>query len=371
MTWLLLEILAFIVAAAAFGVLIGLGLSAAGANRKAVGYERAHQGLLDQLQALEQSQRAIEVKAEARSAAETAVRGDLEGRLLEIEATAAEYRARAEAAERQMRIDATPDYTSPVLVEPAGPPVSAADKAEIESLKAALAAAEARRGKAELDLRQSEIDRDAAQTAAAAAASEADAARARGTHEIESLGKQLAAAERVRAKSEAELAMAHARAEAVMRSAAALMGAAANPQSPSAPIWDPPLPSGAAHGDTNGTINGNGNGNGAEALAASAPMPDERDRPPALAAPRGGRPDDLRRIRGIGLRNEGVLNALGLYHYEQIAELSERHVTWLDAYFRFPGRIGREDWVGQAKALVAARGRTGHADKVHPEDAGF
>lgn len=399
MTWLLLEILAFVVAAAGFGVVIGLGLSAAGADRKAVGQQRAHQGLLDQIQALEQSQRLVEVKAEARSAAEAAVRGDLEGRLVEIEATSAEYRARAEAAERQLRLLQTPDYASPLRAEPAAPVNRATDRAAIEKLEAALAEAAAQR--------------EAAEAALAALQRDADAARAIAEQEIASLGAQLAAAEKVRAKSEAELALAHARAEAVMRSAAALMGGApvtpapatvvsppatAQPAPPlppasapvappanlspptgaaAAPIWDPPLPTRAANGNSPAkggeTLepNGNGNGNGNGPSLAPGALLDAHDRPPALTAPRGGRADDLRRIRGIGPRNEGVLNALGLYHYEQIASLSDRNVNWLDSYFRFPGRIEREDWVGQAKALVAQKSRAEPSDKVHPDDAGF
>ena len=35
-------------------------------------------------------------------------------------------------------------------------------------------------------------------------------------------------------------------------------------------------------------------------------------RPDGLAAPRGGAPDDLKRIRGIGPQNEGRLHALGI-----------------------------------------------------------
>ena len=78
--------------------------------------------------------------------------------------------------------------------------------------------------------------------------------------------------------------------------------------------------------------------------------------------------DDLRRIRGIGPKNEGVLNALGIYHFEQIAALSPAQVHWLDNYLKFHGRIARDDWVGQAKALAGAE--PGPADKVHPQDVG-
>ena len=41
-------------------------------------------------------------------------------------------------------------------------------------------------------------------------------------------------------------------------------------------------------------------------------------RPSGLAAPRGGKADDLKRIKGIGPVNEKKLNALGIYHFDQI-----------------------------------------------------
>ena len=77
------------------------------------------------------------------------------------------------------------------------------------------------------------------------------------------------------------------------------------------------------------------------------------ERPPALPAPRAGGADDLRRIRGIGPQNATRLNALGIYHYEQIAAWTPVEVRWVGAYLAFSGRIEREEWIAQAKALAA------------------
>jgi NADH-quinone oxidoreductase subunit E len=77
------------------------------------------------------------------------------------------------------------------------------------------------------------------------------------------------------------------------------------------------------------------------------------ERPPALPGPRAGGADDLRRIRGIGPQNATRLNALGIYHYDQIAAWTPVEVRWVGAYLAFPGRIEREDWIAQAKALAA------------------
>lgn len=77
------------------------------------------------------------------------------------------------------------------------------------------------------------------------------------------------------------------------------------------------------------------------------------DRPDYLPAPRDGVADNLRRIKGIGPQNEARLNFLGIYHVDQIASWTPSEVRWMGAYLSFPGRIEREDWIGQAKALLA------------------
>lgn len=74
-------------------------------------------------------------------------------------------------------------------------------------------------------------------------------------------------------------------------------------------------------------------------------------RPTALAHPRDGRADDLKVIKGIGPQNEARLNALGVFHFDQIAAWTPDEARWVGSYLAFPGRIEREDWVGQARTL--------------------
>jgi predicted flap endonuclease-1-like 5' DNA nuclease len=81
----------------------------------------------------------------------------------------------------------------------------------------------------------------------------------------------------------------------------------------------------------------------------------EGTRPVGLAAPRGGRADDLKLIRGIGKQNEGRLHALGVWHFDQIAAWTRDNALWVGSYLAFPGRIEREEWVSQAKALAAGQ----------------
>ncbi|WP_218823402.1 hypothetical protein [Inquilinus limosus] len=71
-----------------------------------------------------------------------------------------------------------------------------------------------------------------------------------------------------------------------------------------------------------------------------------------LAAPRGGKADDLKRIKGIGPQNEGRLHGLGIWHFDQIAAWTKANVDWVGSFLAFPGRIEREDWVGQARQLA-------------------
>lgn len=86
----------------------------------------------------------------------------------------------------------------------------------------------------------------------------------------------------------------------------------------------------------------------------AAPAGGEGVRPALLSAPRPGGADDLKRIRGIGPGLEKELNAAGVYHLDQIAGWSAEEVVWADRHLvRFKGRVSRDDWVGQARALCA------------------
>jgi predicted flap endonuclease-1-like 5' DNA nuclease len=71
-----------------------------------------------------------------------------------------------------------------------------------------------------------------------------------------------------------------------------------------------------------------------------------------LAAPRGGVADRLILIKGIGPVNERKLNGHGVFHFDQIAAWTKSDVEAAEAYLAFDGRIAREDWIGQARALA-------------------
>ena len=67
--------------------------------------------------------------------------------------------------------------------------------------------------------------------------------------------------------------------------------------------------------------------------------------------------DDLKQINGIGPFIEEKLNDLGIYTFEQISQLDgDMTETLTTAIEFFPGRIDRDDWVGQADRLFYTRG---------------
>lgn len=76
-------------------------------------------------------------------------------------------------------------------------------------------------------------------------------------------------------------------------------------------------------------------------------------RPPRAELQDGETADNLKLLKGIGPQNEQRLNGLGIYHFRQIAAWTDDEVRWVGSYLAFPGRIEREDWIGQAKALLA------------------
>lgn len=72
--------------------------------------------------------------------------------------------------------------------------------------------------------------------------------------------------------------------------------------------------------------------------------------PPLLGGP--GSPDDLKLIVGVGPVLERMLYQLGITTYRQIARWTERDIDEFDARLHeFPGRIRRDGWVTQARAL--------------------
>jgi large subunit ribosomal protein L21 len=75
----------------------------------------------------------------------------------------------------------------------------------------------------------------------------------------------------------------------------------------------------------------------------------------ALFTAPAGDADDLKKISGVGPALEKKLNDLGITTFEQVANFTADEIEKVDDALSFKGRIERDDWVGQAKALAEAK----------------
>jgi large subunit ribosomal protein L19 len=66
-----------------------------------------------------------------------------------------------------------------------------------------------------------------------------------------------------------------------------------------------------------------------------------------------GEPDDLSKLKGLSPEMVKRLNSLGLVKFEQIANFDDDDIARLDEALNLGGRIEREDWIGQARTLMA------------------
>ena len=97
-------------------------------------------------------------------------------------------------------------------------------------------------------------------------------------------------------------------------------------------------------------------GGGDREPPASSPETDAAapgTKPETLDAPRDGQPDDLKQLKGVGPKVEMGLNAVGIYHLDQVANWTPDEVDWVDENLDgVKGRASRDNWVRQARQLV-------------------
>ena len=89
--------------------------------------------------------------------------------------------------------------------------------------------------------------------------------------------------------------------------------------------------------------------------AATIVLPDT-----ALSAPRNGKPDTLTYISGIDRSIETALNALGLFHFDQIAQLPQDMLNEIATSVGAAGKALLDNWKGEA-AILAVGGETDHS----------
>ena len=85
------------------------------------------------------------------------------------------------------------------------------------------------------------------------------------------------------------------------------------------------------------------------AKKAAAPKAEAKKAAPAKAA---GGADDLTTISGVGPVIVKKLAAEGITTFAQVAAWTEADVAAIEEKLSFKGRVGREDWIAQAKELA-------------------
>ena len=79
---------------------------------------------------------------------------------------------------------------------------------------------------------------------------------------------------------------------------------------------------------------------------------DEDDDEDQIIEPINGARDKLQAIKGIGPAIEKTLNEMGIFRFQQIADMSEYEIDRIAKRLKgFRSRIYREDWIGQAREL--------------------
>ncbi|MDA8647529.1 NADH-quinone oxidoreductase subunit NuoE [Rhodobacteraceae bacterium] len=96
------------------------------------------------------------------------------------------------------------------------------------------------------------------------------------------------------------------------------------------------------------------NAKGAKSSATDSSTGIAPKQPRLLKVARKAGADNLGLIKGIGPKLKALLNAAGIFHFDQISKWTAENVAWADAHFPgFKGCASRDAWPEQADALGA------------------
>jgi large subunit ribosomal protein L21 len=87
---------------------------------------------------------------------------------------------------------------------------------------------------------------------------------------------------------------------------------------------------------------------------------------PAAAAASGS--DDISLIGGVGPKMEKGLRELGFNTFASIAAMTPDDVTRVEEHVKQKGRVAREEWIEQAKELLAGKPPRAKSDKARAKD---
>ena len=88
------------------------------------------------------------------------------------------------------------------------------------------------------------------------------------------------------------------------------------------------------------------------AAKAEAPAAEKAEKPAKAKKAAKSDGDDLSTISGVGPVIVGKLHAEGITTFAQIAAWTDADVEAIEEKLSFKGRVGREDWIAQAKELA-------------------
>ena len=74
-----------------------------------------------------------------------------------------------------------------------------------------------------------------------------------------------------------------------------------------------------------------------------------------LTEARDGKPDNLKKISGVGPKLESLLHENGVFHFDQIAAWTAPEIAYMDDKLSFKGRIERDGWTQQAQQFAAEK----------------
>ena len=84
----------------------------------------------------------------------------------------------------------------------------------------------------------------------------------------------------------------------------------------------------------------------------------------ALAAAGAAGADDISLIAGIGPKIYAALTDMGITTYAQVAAWTPEDVTRIEADIKQKGRVAREEWIEQAKELMAGKAPRAKTDQA-------
>jgi large subunit ribosomal protein L21 len=104
------------------------------------------------------------------------------------------------------------------------------------------------------------------------------------------------------------------------------------------------------------------------AAPAAAKKPAAAEAAPLAAPVAAGGADDISLIAGIGPKILKGLNDMGVTTFAQIAGWTDADVERIETELKQKGRVGREEWIMQAKELMAGKAPRAKTDKARAKE---